>query len=124
MANLPPIDLDAIWIKDDLHRGKREQALARIESAIADGRAGPETLAIAERLRTAKRGRQPYGAKHLWWEIGVENDLLRDAGVSYAERLEKLALVFHLNDEAKLKTAIAEFERVRDEIKRIDEENR
>lgn len=124
MAKVPPIDLDAIWIKDDLHRGKRDDALARVEAAIAEGRAGPETLVIAERLRTAKRGRQPYGAKHLWWEIGVENDIMRDAGVSYAERLEKLALEFHLNDEAKLKTAIAEFELVRDEIRRIDEENR
>jgi hypothetical protein len=124
MAKLPPIDLDAIWIKDDLHRGRRADALARIEAAIADGRAGPETIAIAERLRTAKRGRQPYGAKHLWWEIGVENDIMRDAGVSYAERLEKLALMFRLNDEAKLKTAIAEYEQAYDAIKRIDEESR
>ena len=122
MARLPPIDTQVHWIRYLLHRGQRGEALARLEKVLATGRAGAETRALAEFLRTAKRGRQPFGAKHLWYEIGLENDELRDAGLSHAERMEQLGQKYLISDEAKIKTAIARYERAMEEIR--DDETR
>lgn len=121
MAKLPPIDVRAHWILDALHRGDRPRALKLIDDAIASGRAGAKTLEIAEYLRSAKRGRQPFGAKHLWWDIGVDNDEMRAAGVGYADRLQRLALKYRLADESKLKMAIAKYEEAAEEIRAIDD---
>lgn len=123
MAKLPPMDVQVFWIKDLLNRGQREQALARLEQVLASGKAGAETLALAEYLRTAKRGRQPFGAKNLWFDIGVDNDEMRSKGISHADRMERLALSYRLNDLAKLKTYIAKYEKCMDEL-RMDENNR
>lgn len=121
MAKLPPIDVRAHWIRDALHRGDRTVALAMIDEAIASGKAGRETLALAEYLRTAKRGRQPFGAKHRWYEIGVDNDEMRDAGKTGEERYATLALKYRINDVSKIKTAIARYERAMDEVRSIEE---
>ena len=123
MAKLPPIDVQVFWIRDLLNRGQREQALARLEQVLASGKAGAETLALAEYLRTAKRGRQPFGAKNLWFDIGADNDEMRSKGVSHADRMERLALSYRVNDLAKLKTYIAKYEKCMDEL-RADENNR
>lgn len=123
MAKLPPIDVQVFWIRDLLNRGQREQALARLEQVLASGKAGAETLALAEYLRTAKRGRQPFGAKNLWFDIGVDNDEMRSKGISHADRMERLALSYRVNDLAKLKTYIAKYEKCMDEL-RADENNR
>ena len=109
MAKLPPVDLNAIWIRDLLHRGRRDEARARLQTVIASGKAGPETRALADYLDSAKRGRQPFGASHLWYEIGIANDELRDAGVTYAERLAQLG-VNYIMAERQVETAIAKFE--------------
>lgn len=110
---MPPLKFDArlIWIKDDLHAGRRQDALAKIDAAMASGTATPELQALADYLSSAKRGRQPFGAKHRWIEIGQRNDELRDEGMSHADRMAALALEFRLNDEAKIKTAISTWER-------------
>jgi hypothetical protein len=116
MAKLPPIDVPAHWIRNLLHHGKREEALAWINDLIASGKAGAETRALAEYLATAKRGRQPFGSKHLWPEIGAENDELRSAGVSYEQRLEMLSLKYRLGDKTKVKIAIARWEAALEEV--------
>ncbi len=110
---MPPLKFDArlIWIKDDLHAGRRQDALAKIDAAMASGTATPELQALADYLSSAKRGRQPFGAKHRWIEIGQHNDELRNEGMSHADRMAALALEFRLNDEAKIKTAISTWER-------------
>lgn len=124
MARLPPLDVRAHWIRDALHRGDRPRALAMIDEAIASGKAGAETRALAEYLRTAKRGRPPFGAKHLWYEIGLDNDEMREAGKSGEERYAAIALKYRMNDISKIKTAIAKYERAMDEVRAIDQENR
>lgn len=110
MAKLPPIDTQAHWIRDLLHRGRRKEALARINRAIERGSAGRETLELAEYLASAKRGRQPFGSKHLWADIGMENDDMRDAGVPYEERLRSLSVKYRMGDLAKVKQAISTYE--------------
>jgi hypothetical protein len=116
MAKLPPIDVPAHWIRILLHQGKREEALAWINDLIASGKAGAETRALAEYLATAKRGRQPFGSKHLWPEIGAENDEMRSAGIPYERRLEELSIKYRLGDQAKVKLAIAKWEAAMEEI--------
>ncbi|MDT3379197.1 hypothetical protein RNI52_17830 [Labrys neptuniae] len=116
-------DAAAHWIKKDLHRGRREEALARIAELIESGRAGTETRALAEQLAKAGKGRQPFGAKHLWIEIGEENERLRDAGIGYDERLAKLGGIYLLSAR-HLKTALRTYRVAMEEVRRIDEENR
>jgi len=124
MAPLPrPFDARAIWIKDKLHRGLRAEALAMIEKAVAEGTAGAETLELARYLATAKRGRQPFGATHLWVDIGADNDELRAAGIGYEERMAQLGARYML-DARQVETAVATYERVTDDVRVIDEENR
>lgn len=121
VAKLPPIDVHAHWIRDLLHRGRREEALDRLHKVLASGKAGAETRALAEYLATAKRGRQPFGARHLWYEIGIDNDDLRAKGMPYAERLAELAARYMIADR-QLKAAIARYEAAMDEIRAIDPE--
>lgn len=123
MAPLPKIDVQAIWIKDLLHRGKRVEALAMLDKAIASGTAGEETIALADYLRTAGKGRQPFGATHLWYFIGTDNDELRHRDVDYDDRLKELGEKYMLNI-TQIATAIGKYERAIDEIRTIDEENR
>ena len=111
MARLPSIDLAAFWIRDMLNRGDREAALARIAALVESGKAGAGTRALADYFAKAGRGRQPFGAAHRWMEIGAENDIMRGAGVSHAERVDRLAEKYHLADVSKIKTAIATWER-------------
>lgn len=122
MAPLPKMDLLAIKIKDLLHLGKREDALSMIEKATAEGTAGEETMKIAEYLRIAGKGRQPFGKTHLWYQIGVVNDELRDAGMGYDDRCEELGKLYGLN-KTQISTALGKYERALDEIRIIDEEN-
>jgi len=125
MAKLPPdLDLDAVWIEEAMHRGDRARALEMLEEAIASGKAGKETIEIAEYLRTAKRGRQPFGAKHLWPDIGADNDEMRDAGMSHADRMDRLKAKYRVYDESKLRTWCAKYDLAMDEIRAIDWENR
>ncbi|TGV89763.1 hypothetical protein EN792_006285 [Mesorhizobium sp. M00.F.Ca.ET.149.01.1.1] len=112
MAKLPPIEVRAILARDELHRGKahREKALA----FLAEAGDGP----LAQELRAAvsKRGRQPFGAKHRWWEIGVDNDDLRDIGMGYEERRIELAARYML-DVTQIATALGKYERAIEEIR-------
>lgn len=125
MAPLPrKFDARAHWIRDALHHGDRKRALSMLDDAIASGKAGNETIALAEYLRAAKRGRQPFGAKHLWYDIGLDNDMLRDQGMSHADRMAELSRKYHVYDESKLRTWCAKYERTMEEIRTIDEENR
>ena len=118
MAKLPsPIDPRAHEIRNDLHRGNRKEALAKIAELIESGKAGAETTALAAHLSSAGKGRQPFGAKHRWYEIGELNETMRDLGVPHKERLEKLKTDFRLKDESALKTAIADYERVMEIIR-------
>lgn len=114
MAKLPQLEIVVSWAWDELHRGNRKKAL----ELLAKAGDGPGARELRELVK--KRGRQPFGAKHLWWDIGVENDLMRSQGVSYAERLERLALQFRYNDISKLKTAINAYEVAREEIRSLD----
>lgn len=119
MAKIPPIDVQAYWIRDLLHRGRRQEALDRLQTIMASGKAGTETVALAEYLATAKRGRQPFGATHLWYEIGTDNDELRDSGASYEERMSKLGSRYMLA-RTQIETAIAKFEAAMEEIRSDD----
>lgn len=123
MAPLPKLDLDIFLIKDLLHLGKREEALARIKELVDSGRAGEKTIELAEYLKTAGKGRQPFGVKHLWFEIGQFNDEMRDQGMSYADRMAALKLRYRVDDESKLKTWIGKYEATMDEIRVINSEN-
>ncbi len=119
MAPLPrKFDAQIHGISDLFHSGKRAEALRMLDSAIASGRAGDETKALAEYLRTAKRGRQPFGATHLWYEIGTANEGLRNGGSSYDERMDKLGVRFMLA-RTQVETAIAKYERAMDETRTI-----
>lgn len=118
MAKFPRVEVNAIFARDELNRSNRAKGL----EFLAQAGDGP----IARELREAvqKRGRQPFGAKHLWWEIGSDNDEMRSAGMSSKARYSALALKYHMNDEARLKTSIAKYERAAAEIAAINEENR
>lgn len=124
MAPLPkPFDAKVHWIKDLLHRGKRAEALVMLEEALADGTAGEETRELADYLRTAKKGRQPFGATHLWYEIGRDNEDLIDQGMSYGDRLKELGVRYLLNP-TQIATSLGKYTRAMDEISSIEEENR
>jgi hypothetical protein len=99
---------------DLLHAGRRGEAVAALEAAEAAGTCKAGALGLLTSLRSAGRGRQPYGARHRWYEIGTENAVLRDQGVPYAERLQRLASKFRLGDQSKVATAIAVYERARE----------
>jgi len=89
---------------------------------MATGHARSDTLALAAYLRSAKRGRQPFGATHLWHEIGIDNDEMRTAGLSYEERMARLG-GRHMLARTQVETAIAKFEAAMDAV-RADEEHR
>ncbi|TIV73080.1 MAG: hypothetical protein E5V89_02235 [Mesorhizobium sp.] len=116
MSKLPPIEVKAILARDELHRGKthREKAL----KFLAEAGDGP--LARELRVAVSKRGRQPFGSTHRWWEIGVDNDELRDLGIGYEERRVALAARFML-DVTQIATALAKYERALEEIRAADE---
>jgi len=122
MAKLPPIDIHAHWIREMLHRGQRTEALARIQKLMETGKAGHETRALAEFLARAGKGRQPFGAKHLWPDIGADNDAMRARGMSYEDRLSELSRIYRINDHAKIKTAIATYESAMAEIQAEEHE--
>lgn len=109
MAKLPPIDAELIWIRDLLHGGKRPEALARLDAHIAKGTASAEAIALRDSLRSAKRGRQPFGGSHLWHDIGADNDEMRTDGVTYAARMDHLAAKYMLGT-TRIETAIAKYE--------------
>ena len=62
--------------------------------------------------------RQPFGATHLWYEIGTANEGLRNRGSSYDERMDKLGVRFMLA-RTQVETAIAKYERAMDETRTI-----
>ncbi len=121
MAKLPPIDLPAIWIRDALNRGDREKALRLLDEAIAAGRAGPSTLELAGYLRGAKRGRQPFGASYLWWDIGRDSDELAEQGMTRESRLEALGVRYMLAPR-QVETALAKYNRAVELARQIDDE--
>lgn len=124
MARLPPdLDLDAVWIEEAMHRGDRETALRLLEKSITSGRAGKETMRLAGYLRSAKRGRQPFGAKHRWFEIGRDNDELVSQGMRREDRLEALSIKYRLGDKSKVATALAQYNKLMAEISEIEREN-
>jgi hypothetical protein len=123
MAPLPkPFDARVHWIREKLHLGLRTEAVAMIEAAVAAGTAGADTLALAQYLSTAKRGRQPFGATHLWYEIGLDNEDLRDQSVGFESRMERLGRNYLLNPR-QIEAAVAKFERTMDEARALDKEN-
>jgi len=117
MVKLPPVEIAAINARDELNRGNREKGL----EFLAQAGDGP----IARELRAAvqKRGRQPFGAKHLWWNIGHDNDELTRLGVSREDRLETLSVKYRLGDKSKIATALAKYNKALEEIREIDYEN-
>lgn len=116
MAKLPPIDVTAFRIRDLLHRGKRDEAVKMLNATIQAGRAGAETLALADYLQNAKRGRQPFGATHLWHEIGIDNDEMRSAGLNYDQRMEKLGVRYMLA-KTQIETAVGKYEAALDAVR-------
>jgi len=116
MAKFPKVEVSAILAREELNRGRREKGL----EFLAKAGDGP----IAQELRAAvkRRGRQPFGAKHLWWEIGAVNDEMRSAGIGYEDRRKKLGAKYML-DVTQVATALAKYERAAAEIREIDEEN-
>ncbi|MGH6774580.1 hypothetical protein [Brucella tritici] len=124
MAPLPkPFDAKVHWIKDLLHRGKRAEALQMLEKALTDGTAGEETRALADYLRSAKKGRQPFGTKHLWFDIGRDDEDMQEQGMSRQERMSVLKEKYKVYDETKFSTWINMYERAMDEIRLIESEN-
>ena len=119
MAKLPPIEIRAHWAHDDLDKGKvhREKALSFLREA------GDGPLARELRDTVKKRGRQPFGAMHRWWDIGVDNDQLEGAGIGRQERLDRLAVSYMLNPR-QVETALAKYNRAIDEIRAVAGENR
>jgi hypothetical protein len=113
------VDVEAIWIRDLLNRGKREEALSCIQQALARGDAGPDVKALAEYLQKARPGRQPFGAKHRWVDIGRDNDEMRDDGIPYEDRLKELGDRYRLT-EKKVEEAIAQWERGMEETRAIE----
>jgi hypothetical protein len=91
---------------------------------IANGKAGPVTRELAENLKNAKRGRPPFGAKHLWYEIAMENAKLKHEGKSYADRMAELGKRYMLR-ERQIEEALLTYERATDVTLAIfNEENR
>lgn len=121
MAKLPRIDPGGRWLRDLLHSGRREEALQRIEALIQAGKAGDETKKLAAYLASAGRGRQPFGGTHLWYEIGMDNEIMRDDGASYAERMAKLTGQYMLA-QTQVETAIAKYERAMAEARATNDE--
>jgi hypothetical protein len=121
MGKLPLVDLPAIWARDALNRGDRERGLAIIRKAVETGKAGPDTLALAE--ITSKRGRQPFGKKHLWYDIGQRNDELIAADWSYEARITELKK-FGIADPHEIAKVLAKYNRAVEDLRRIEEENR
>lgn len=117
MAKFPHVEVMAILARDELNRSHRAKGL----EFLAQAGDGP----IARELRAAvqKRGRQPFGAKHLWWGIGADNDELRQRGMGYEERRKELGVRYML-DVTQIATALAKYERAIEEIRTIEEENR
>ena len=123
MAKLPFVDLPAIRAKEALHWGNRPRALQILRKAVETGKAGKETLELVEYLSTAKRGRQPFGRKHLWYLIGQRNEELADAGWTYDTRIEELKS-FGLATREDIAKALATYARAMEEIRAIEEEER
>lgn len=112
MAKLPkPFDVEEFWIRNLLHRGRREDAIAKLQAAIDSGNAGAETLELAEYLRTAGRGRQPFGVKHLWIEIGALYEQMKDDGIPRSERFQALRRAYPANDESDYRKMIGKYRR-------------
>lgn len=118
MAKLPRMEIKVTWARDELHKGNREKALEFLASA------GDGPLANELRSIVSKKGRQPFGSSHRWWEIGVSNDEMRQAGVPYEERLNRLSVEFRLGDPTKVKTAIGKYERLYAELREFEEKRR
>jgi len=113
MAKLPKIEIKALWALDELHKGNRRKAL----QFLAEAGDGP----IAEELRatTKKRGRQPFGRSHLWWEIGIDNEDLTQRGFGYETRLEKLGAEYMLHPR-QIEDALSKYERAVEELRAIE----
>lgn len=118
MAKLPKIEVKAHWARDELHKGKahRDKALA----FLADAGDGP----LARELREAvkKRGRQPFGAKYRWWEIGIDNDELTEHGMGREARLAKLGADYMLHPR-QVEDALAKYNEAVEEIRAVNAEN-
>lgn len=116
MAKLPPFEVRAIWAKDELNKGKanREKALRFLAEA------GDGPLARELRASINKRGRQPFGAKHRWWDIGTENDDLTAQGMGYEDRVAELGARFMLHPR-QIEEAIAKYGNAAEEIRAIDQ---
>ena len=119
MASLTGFDAIYLRAMSLLHEGRRVEAVALLEDAERGGKMRPPARDLLRYLRTAPRGRQPFGAKHRWIEIGEENEALRDLGVPYEERLSVLAVKYRLGDRSKVATAIATFEKAREIAREI-----
>lgn len=119
MAKLPPIEVKALWALEELHKGKphREKALSFLREA------GDGPLARELRDTVNRRGRQPFGGTHRWWDIGVDNDDLVLQGMDYDDRCVVLGHKFMLNPR-QIESALAKYNRAVDEIRAIAEENR
>lgn len=114
MANLLGVDLICIRATDLLNAGQRAEAIALLEDGERRGVLKDPGQELLRYLRTATRGRQPFGAKHRWIEIGEDNEALRDRGVPYEERLDRLSVKYRLGDRSKVATAIATYEKARE----------
>lgn len=123
MAKLPFVDLPAIWAKEALHWGERERSLQILRKAVETGKAGKETLELLQYLLTAKRGRQPFGRKHLWYLIGQRNEELTDAGWAYDARIEDLKS-FGLASREDIAKALSKYAKVMAEVRAIEEAER
>jgi hypothetical protein len=117
MAKLPPIEIKAIWARQELNMGKahRDKALAFLREA-GDG-------PIAQELRTitARKGRQPFGSSHLWWEIGIRKEELLADGVGYYAGCKQLGVEFML-EARQIETALAKYNRACEEIMLISQD--
>ena len=117
MARLPKIEIKAHRAREELHKGNREKGLAFLAEA------GDGPIARELRAATAKRGRQPFGASHRWYDIGVDNEELTERGWSREDRLEELGAAYMLNPR-QIETALAKYNRAIEELRTIEEENR
>lgn len=116
MAPLPKsFDLEAMRLRDRLHKGEREAVKQRCAEILAAGKDRPEIKKLADELATARRGRPATGAKYLWWEIGERNEVLRDEGEKYEVRLDILAREFGLKDLSKVKTILSKYKKAMEE---------
>ncbi|WP_455873075.1 hypothetical protein [Rhizobium yanglingense] len=53
---------------------------------------------------------------HLWYDIGIDNDDLRTAGVGYEERMDKLGGRYMLA-KTQIETAVAKYEASMDALR-------